>query len=87
MLDMSEWVEWHERYKPGSPLARRLEVVQGLIRSALDASPPGPIRLVSMCAGDGRDILGVLPGHPRQADVHARLVELPSRRGSGQVAG
>ena len=76
MLDMSEWVEWHERYKPGSPLARRLEVVQGLIRSALDASPPGPIRLVSMCAGDGRDILGVLPGHPRQADVHARLVEL-----------
>ncbi len=73
---MNEWVEWHERYKPGSPLVRRLEVVQGLIRSAVDASPPGPIHLISMCAGDGRDILGVLPGHPRQADVHARLVEL-----------
>jgi hypothetical protein len=76
MLDMSEWVAWHERYTPGSPLARRLDIVQGLIRSALDASPPGPIHLISMCAGDGRDIFGVLPDHPRQADVHARLVEL-----------
>jgi hypothetical protein len=73
---VSEWVAWHEGYKPGSPLARRLEVVQGLIRSALDNSPPGPIHLISMCAGDGRDILGVLPDHPRRADVHARLVEL-----------
>jgi hypothetical protein len=29
-----------------------------------------------MCAGDGRDLLGVLPGHPRGRDVRARLVEL-----------
>lgn len=29
-----------------------------------------------MCAGDGRDLLGVLPQHPRRADVCARLVEL-----------
>lgn len=29
-----------------------------------------------MCAGDGRDVLGVLPDHPRSRDVHARLVEL-----------
>jgi hypothetical protein len=50
--------------------------VQGLIRSALDRCPPGPIRIVSMCAGDGRDLLGVLPDHPRRRDVHARLVEL-----------
>ena len=29
-----------------------------------------------MCAGDGRDLLGVLPDHPRREDVAARLVEL-----------
>jgi hypothetical protein len=73
---MSEWTTWHEGYTPGSPLARRLAVVQRLIGEALDAAPPGPIRVISMCAGDGRDILGVLSEHPRRADVRARLVEL-----------
>jgi hypothetical protein len=29
-----------------------------------------------MCAGEGRDLLGVLPTHPRRDDVRARLVEL-----------
>jgi hypothetical protein len=81
---MNEWVEWHEGYKPGQPLALRLGVVQDLIRSALDSRPPGPIRIISMCAGDGRDLLGVLPGHPRRRDVHARLVELdPELAGRG----
>jgi hypothetical protein len=73
---MSEWVEWHRGYDDGHVLGRRLGVVQDLIRSALDSRPPGPIRIISMCAGDGRDLLEVLPAHPRRADVHARLVEL-----------
>src|ERR1700680_3678716 len=81
---MSEWVEWHEGYQPGQPLALRLGVVQDLIRSALDSPPPDPIRIISRCAGDGRDLLGVLPGHPRRRDVHARLVELdPELAGRG----
>ncbi len=29
-----------------------------------------------MCAGEGRDLLGVLEHHPRRADVRGRLVEL-----------
>jgi hypothetical protein len=73
---MSEWVAWHDGYAPGSPLTRRLAVVQRMIREALDASPPGPITLISMCAGDGRDVLGVLSGHRRRDDVRGRLVEL-----------
>ncbi len=73
---MSEWTAWHEGYAPGSPLARRLAVVQRFIREALDTAPPGPIQLISLCAGDGRDIFGVLPRHPRRADVRAHLVEL-----------
>jgi hypothetical protein len=73
---VSEWVEWHKGYADGSPLAKRLEMVQRLIREALDRCAPGPIRIISVCAGDGRDLLGVLPTHPRRADVHARLVEL-----------
>jgi hypothetical protein len=73
---MSEWVEWHKGYAPGSPLSRRLEVVQRLIREALDRCATGPIRVISLCAGDGRDLLGVLDTHPRAVDVEARLVEL-----------
>jgi hypothetical protein len=53
-----------------------LRVVQQRISVALDESPPGPLRVVSLCAGQGRDLLEVLAGHPRRDDVHARLVEL-----------
>jgi hypothetical protein len=75
-----DWVRWHEAYdEPGSSLARRLAAVQRLIRAFLDEHPPGPIRVVSMCAGQGRDILGVLDDHPRRQDVTGRLVELDPR--------
>jgi hypothetical protein len=72
-----DWRAWHEEYdSPDSRLARRLVIVQQRIRDALDASPPGPVRVISLCAGDGRDLLGVLRDHPRATDVQARLVEL-----------
>ncbi|WP_328748393.1 class I SAM-dependent methyltransferase [Streptomyces sp. NBC_00285] len=72
-----DWQKWHDRYDtPESPLARRLRWVQDRIRLALDDAPPGPLRVVSLCAGQGRDLFGVLPAHPRRADVRARLVEL-----------
>jgi hypothetical protein len=73
---MSEWVDWHNGYTPGSPLSQRLEVVQQLTREALDRCAPGRIRVISLCAGDGRDLLGVLDTHARAVDVDAMLVEL-----------
>ena len=60
---------------PRSPLGRRLRVVQQRVREALDVARPGRIRTVSVCAGQGRDKLGALKGHPRGGDVPARLVE------------
>lgn len=74
------WVEWHDLYDdPASSLHRRLALVQRRIRDALDTAAPGPVRVISMCAGQGRDLLGVLAGHPRRADVIATLVELNPR--------
>jgi hypothetical protein len=71
------WVAWHEEYDvPGSGLARRLAVVQEQIAAALDRAPAGPLRAVSMCAGQGRDVIGALARHPRGQQVTARLVEL-----------
>jgi len=75
-----DWLAWHERYEdPASWLARRLVVVQDRITRALDAAAPGPIKALSMCAGQGRDLLGVLENHPRRDDVTAVLVELDPR--------
>ncbi|GIF70744.1 SAM-dependent methyltransferase [Asanoa siamensis] len=72
-----DWVDWHSGYAdPDFRLSQRLRTVREQIRQALDTAPPGPIAVVSMCAGDGRDLLGVLADHPRAADVDARLVEL-----------
>jgi hypothetical protein len=75
-----DWHAWHDGYDtPGSVLARRLMAVQDRVRAALDAAAPGPLRAVSLCAGQGRDLLEVLATHPRGTDVSARLVELDPR--------
>jgi hypothetical protein len=72
-----DWRKWHAEYDdPRSRLSQRLRVVQGYVRGALDMMPPGPIRAISACAGEARDLLGVLADHPRRADVTGSLVEL-----------
>jgi hypothetical protein len=72
-----DWVQWHAAYQDeGSELTRRLRVVQTLIGEALDAMPPGRITAISMCAGQGRDLIEVAARHPRGDDLRARLVEL-----------
>jgi Methyltransferase domain len=69
-----DWVRWHHDYEtPGSSLARRLVVVQQLLVRALTTADDPP-RVLSMCAGEGRDALPVLAAH-RKASV-ATLVEL-----------
>ena len=75
-----DWVEWHRDYDdPGSPLSRRGQLVRGHLRGELERAPAGDVRLISLCAGQGRDVIGVLTGHPRRDDVRARLVELDGR--------
>lgn len=75
-----DWHAWHADYdRPDSKLSRRLAAVRSQIGAALDEAPPGPLRAVSLCAGQGRDLIGVLAEHPRGPDVTALLVELDPR--------
>ncbi|MET8230539.1 class I SAM-dependent methyltransferase [Micromonospora sp. NPDC005298] len=75
-----DWLSWHDDYdRPGSALAARLAEVREQVRAALDRAPTGPLRVVSACAGQGRDLIPVLATHPRRGDVTARLVELDPR--------
>jgi hypothetical protein len=73
------WFEWHKLYEKRAPLIRRLELVCKQISDCLNLCLPGEIRAISVCAGDGRDLIGALKGHPREQDVRARLVELDTR--------
>ena len=73
---MRDYERWHERYDdPGSDLSWRLGVVRGHVRDALDGRP-GRVRALSLCAGDGRDLLGVLAERDDAARVRAVLVEV-----------
>jgi hypothetical protein len=69
-------VAWHRAYAdPSSSLTARLQRVRFHLSRAVGQAPAEPVRLVSLCAGQGHDVVGVLPGHPRRDDVHAVLIE------------
>ena len=73
---MKNWVEWHRSYDdPSSSLARRLAVVRQGLNQTLDTYGDTPVRVLSLCAGDGRDVLDVLTSRERPP-VSAVLVEL-----------
>ena len=69
-----DWRAWHDDYDdPASSLSRRLEVVRAQLAAVL-AQATGPVRLLSLCAGDGRDTLPVLAAS--SVPVSGVLVEL-----------
>jgi hypothetical protein len=78
--ESSHWEKWHAPYEdPASNLSLRLRTVQAMVRATLDGVPSdhaGPIRVVSLCAGQGRDVIDVVAAHPRRDQVAALLVEL-----------
>src|SRR5690606_17231917 len=72
---LMDWGRWHEEYDdPDSRLSRRLEVVSARLAEAI-AACPGRLRLLSLCAGEARDVISVLSEHPRSRDVDATVVE------------
>lgn len=67
---ITDWEAWHDDYAdPTSALSIRLAVVRSEVRAALArwaaAGAAGPLTVLSACAGDGRDILGVLAERER----------------------
>lgn len=73
---MKDWLDWHQAYDvPASSLARRLEVVTGRLNQALEEGTAAEPLLLSLCAGDGRDVIGVLAARGTRPQVTAVLVE------------
>jgi hypothetical protein len=81
------WVEWHRAYQePDSNLSRRLVAVRAEIGRALDATA-GPVRVISMCAGLGLDLIGTLADRTDAARVSGRLVEWDPDLSAGAADG
>ncbi len=73
---MTDWVAWHAEYEdPHSRLSQRVAEVRRQLAAALDRGPAGQIRIISACAGEGRDVIPVASTHSRRDDITARLVE------------
>jgi hypothetical protein len=87
-MTSTDWVEWHAPYDDAeSSLSQRLRAVQRGIRDVLDAAGDRPVRVVSACAGQGRDLIEVLATHPARDRVSARMIELdPQNARIGRAA-
>jgi hypothetical protein len=75
-----DWLAWHDAYQDEtSPLSRRLQAVQEQIRRVLPHMLEGSFTAVSLCAGQGDDLIGVLKDYPQAHLVRGRLVEIDER--------
>jgi hypothetical protein len=78
-VNRPNWTQWQLLYEaPERVVAQRLLIVQRLIRDFLAGRAGNEVRVVSICSGQGRDILGVLAGHLGRLSMSGRLVELDS---------
>jgi hypothetical protein len=76
MSELRDYEEWHKAYEdPDSGLSWRLRTVQGFIEEALDGHS-GPVRILSSCSGDGRDLIEVLQRRSDAERVKSTLIEL-----------
>jgi hypothetical protein len=77
---MTDWYQWHAPYTDrDSPLSRRLRLIQHHIASWLDDRSDPSVTVVSLCAGQGRDLLEVLAGRADAARVRSHLIEYDQR--------
>lgn len=74
---MTDWLAWHESYETlGSSLSQRLSVVRELLGAAVASHETPRLRVLSLCAGDGRDVLPVLARADPRQEITGLLIEL-----------
>jgi hypothetical protein len=86
-----DWEVWYEAYADvDSSLSRRLAVVRSRIGEYLDAAAGrAPISILSLCAGEGRDVLPELAARPSLrtsttlVELHPQLVTTARQAAAG----
>jgi hypothetical protein len=75
-VTLRDYEQWLHRYDdPDSSLSWRLRQVQAWLREDLDNRAGGSVKVLSVCAGDGRDIIDVLAGREDASQVRSVLLE------------
>jgi hypothetical protein len=88
VTETKDWHDWHSPYGDvTSALSRRLRLVQRHIDEWLDERPEPSLRVVSVCAGQGTDLVGVLARRSDAGRVRAELIEKDSRNVAAARAG
>ena len=76
VTEQRDWHAWHTGYEDAnSDLSRRLEAVLAEICKILPPAPTAEFNVLSICAGQAHDIIGVLSEYSHADKVKARLVE------------
>lgn len=74
-MEYTDWYKWHQIYdSPNTSIRERLTVIGRHLHQVLDHAAPSP-RIISVCAGQGREVLPAVAAHPRSASVEAHLLE------------
>lgn len=80
VAETKDWYDWHSPYADEmSALARRLRLVQRYVDDWLDQRSESLLRAVSVCAGQGNDLVGVLARRSDADRVRAELIEKDPR--------
>jgi hypothetical protein len=78
--DKRDWLVWHRQYEDEcSPLGLRLSIVRREIRRTLPPQSDSVLSILSVCAGQGDDLIPVLQECPYVSRIRVRLVELDKR--------
>jgi hypothetical protein len=70
-----DWQQWHTRYEHSPRLQARLALVQQHLALAIDSCTHPTVQMISICAGDGRDVIPTVRDHPRGRSCSAFLLE------------
>jgi hypothetical protein len=77
---VTDWLAWHAEYEdPESALGRRLIVVRELLNEAVSSHDGEQLRVLSVCAGDGRDVIPILARWRVRKHITGRLLESEPR--------
>lgn len=75
-----DWYDWHQQYTDqSSALRRRLAIIQEEIRRTLPLQLDRSFSMLSICAGQGDDLIPVLEGYSFSHRIRARFVEAEPR--------
>lgn len=70
-----DWAKWHDLYESRPSLQERLVAVREQVTLAVSKVAAEGLQVLSICAGDGRDLIGSLAGLASRKAIRATLIE------------